>query len=259
MISLIGKSAGIRSKLLAANTRLENAYVLVRPDSPVRTLGELRGKRAGYSKGNFIQLQTIRMLGTVGLTEQDLRSVNVNWVTGQAALLSGDIDALVGGSEALNLKGKGAARIIYGTQGQPPRLTGQAGLLVSEDFVEKYPELTKRVLKVLVQGAYWASQDGNREAAYAIWADGHRTVETLREDYGDRPLADRVSPLLDPFFVAQYKDTQKIIGGLGLLRGGAVDIDGWFDGSYLAAALRELGLQNYWVPLDADGARPARK
>ena len=226
------------------------------PDSAIKTLADLRGKRVAYFKGNYIQLQAIRILGTVGLTEQDVKGVNLNSATGQAALLSGDIDALFGGSESLSLKEKGAARIIYSTQGQSARLTAQTGLLVSEDFAKKYPDLTKRVLKVLLLGAKWVSQDANREAAYAIWsADGHRNIETLRADYGDRPLADRASPLLDPYFVAQYKDTQRIIGALGLLRGGNVDIADWFDSSYLTSALEELGLQNYWVPLDADGVR----
>lgn len=255
MISLIGKSSGIKSKLITAGSRLENAYLLVRPDSPIKSIEDLRGKKIAYFKGNYIQLQVIRILANAGMTEKDIRNVSLLGAPATNALLNGNIDAIFSGSESLESQDKGLTKVIYSTRGGSARLTAQAGLLVSEDFAERYPRITERVVKVLVRAARWASDEANREEVFAIWAKGGRSPETLRADYEGRPLADRLSPLLDPFFVAQYEDTQKLVGELGLLRGGPVDIDQWFDRRYLDAALKELDLENYWVPLDADGKR----
>lgn len=255
MISIIGKSSGIKSRLIAPGSRLENAYLLVKPDSPIKTIEDLRGKKVAYFKGNYIQLQVIRILGTAGMTEKDIRNVSLLGAAATNALLNDNIDAIFAGSESLESEDKGLTKVIYSTRGGPARLTAQSGLLVSEDFATRYPQITERVVKVLVRAARWASEEQNRDEVFAIWAKGGRSIETLRADYEGRPLADRLSPLIDPFFVAQYEDTQKLVGELGLLRGGPVDINQWFDRRFLDAALVELNAQNYWVPLDANGQR----
>lgn len=255
LISIIGKSSGIQSKLILPSGKLENAYLLVPPNSPIKSVQDLHGKRVAFFKGNYIHLQVLRILAANNMAEKDIKAINLGYATAAAALVAGDIDALFGGSETLNLRDRGAAKIIYTTHGQPARQTAQAGILVREAFANQYPETTARYVKAMVKTAYWASQEANRDAVYKIWAKGHRTYPQLKEDYGDRPLSDRLSPLLDPFFVAQYKDTQELAGKLGLLRGPAFSIDQWFDARYLDAALKELKLEHYWVPLDVNGKR----
>lgn len=256
MISLVGRSAGIRSRLVLPAGRLENAYLLVRPDSPIRSLKDLKGKKVAYFKGNYIQLQVIRILASQGMGEKDIRNVSLLGAQAANALKNGDIDAIFGGSESLVAVDRGLARIVYSTQNGPARFTAQAGLLVNEDFARRYPQLVARVVKVVVQASQWASQEANREAVFQILSTGGRPVPVLRRDYAGRPLADRFSPLLDPFFLAQYKDTQALVAKLGMLRGPPVDIDTWFDRRYLDAALRQLHLEHAWVPLDANGERP---
>lgn len=255
MISLIGRSAGIHSRLILPAGRLENAYLLVRPDSDIRSVHDLRGKKVAYFKGNYIQLQVIRILASEGLGEKDIRNVSLFGAQAANALRNGDIDAIFGGSDALPAVDKGLARIVYSTQSAPARFTAQAGLLVNEDFAQRYPQITARVVKVIVRAADWASDDAHREEVFALLAQGGRPVDVLRRDYVGRPLADRFSPLLDPFFVTQYQDTQALIGRLGMLRGAPVDVNTWFDRRYLDQALEQLRLQNRWVPLDANGKR----
>lgn len=255
MISLIGRSSGIKSRLLIPGSRLENAYLLVAPNSPIKSVKDLSGKKVAYFKGNYIQLQVIRILATEGMTEKDIRNVSLIGAAATQALLSGNVDAIFAGAESLESQEKGLTKIVYSTRDQPARLTAQSGILVREDFAQRYPDITRRVVKVLVKAAHWASDPANKDELFAIWSKGGRSLQTLEHDYAGRPIADRVSPLLDPFFVAQYEDTQKLINDLGLLRGGTFDIAQWFDPQYLNAALRELGLEQYWVPLDADGQR----
>ncbi|WP_437883832.1 ABC transporter substrate-binding protein [Pseudomonas sp. LRF_L74] len=255
MISIIGRSSGIKSRLLMPGSRLENAYLLVAPDSPIKSVSDLRGKRVAYFKGNYIQLQVIRILATEGMTEKDIRNVSLLGAAATNALRNGNVDAIFAGSEGLESEAKGLTKVVYSTQGASPRLTAQSGILVREDFVQRYPQITQRVVNVLVKAAHWASEPANKDDVFALWAKGGRSLETLQRDYGDRPLAERVSPLIDPFFVAQYADTQRLVNQLGLLRGGTFDIQQWFDPQYLNNALKAQGLEHYWTPLDANGKR----
>lgn len=255
MISLIGRSSGIKSRLLIPGSRLENAYLLVAPGSAIHSVKDLRGKKVAYFKGNYIQLQVIRILATEGMTEQDIRNVSLVGAAATHALLSGNVDAIFAGAESLESQDKGLTQVVYSTQGKPARLTAQSGILVREDFAQRYPDITRRVVKVLVKAAHWASEPANKDELFAIWAKGGRSLQTLEQDYAGRPIADRVSPLLDPFFVAQYQDTEHLVDTLGLLRGGTFDVQQWFAPRYLDAALKELGLEHYWVPLGADGQR----
>lgn len=255
MISIIGKSSGIKTRLLMPGSRLENAYLLVAPGSPIKSVNDLRGKKVAYFKGNYIQLQVIRILATQGMSEKDIRNVSLLGAAATNALLNGNIDAIFAGAESLESQNKGLTQVIYGTQGGSARLTAQSGILVREEFAQRYPDITRRVVKVLVKAAHWASDPANKDEVFAIWAKGGRSLATLEKDYSDRPIADRVSPLLDPFYVAQYQDTQKLVGELGLLRGAEFDIQQWFDPQPLEAALKELGLEHYWVALDANGQR----
>ena len=255
MISIIGRSSGIKSRLLIPGSRLENAYLLVAPDSPIKSVSDLRGKKVAYFKGNYIQLQVIRILASQGMSEKDIRNVSLLGAAATNALRSGNIDAIFAGAESLESQSKGLTNVIYSTQGGSARLTAQSGILVREDFAQRYPEITRRVVKVLVKAAHWASDPANKDQLFAIWAKGGRSLATLEQDYSGRPIADRVSPLLDPFYVTQYQDTQKLVGELGLLRGAEFDVEQWFDPQPLQAALKELGLEHYWVPLDANGQR----
>lgn len=255
MISLIGRSSGIKSRLILPSGKMENAYLLVRPGSDIKGLQDLRGKKVAYFKGNYIQLQVIRILATEGMSEKDIRNVSLRGAPATTALLNGNIDAIFGGPESLEGVVRGLTQVVYSTQGKTARLSAQSGLLVREDFAERYPQLTQRIVNVLVRAANWASDEANREEVLTLWATGDRSLETLRQNYSDRPLADRLSPLFDPFFVGQYQDTQALVGELGLLRGQAVDIEQWIDSRYLDTALREQGLQQRWQPLDADGKR----
>lgn len=255
MISLIGKSSGIKSRLILPSGRLENAYLLVKPDSPIHSIADLRGKKVAYFKGNYIQLQVIRILADSSLKESDIQNISLLGPPAGNALLNGSVDAVFSGSEGLALVDKGQARIAYSTIGQSARLTAQAGLLVREDFEQAHPELVQRLVDVLVRTAVWASDERNRGEVLDILSKGGRSVQSLQRDYDGRPLGDRFSPLLDPFFVAQYENTQQLVQQLGLLRGPPADIRQWFEWRYLDAALKTQQLQHAFVPLDADGRR----
>lgn len=69
--------------------------VLALDGGPVKTLADLKGRKIGYSVGGFEQAVLGAMLGTVGLTGDDVELINVNFAL-SPALLSKRVAAVVG-------------------------------------------------------------------------------------------------------------------------------------------------------------------
>jgi sulfonate transport system substrate-binding protein len=250
--AIIGRSVGINSRVIMVTGRRSNNYVAVKPNAGINSVADLRGKRVGFHKGTATQLAVNRMLSVHGLSEKDIRAVNLEPATAQAAFESGDLDAIVYTVQLLALRDKGTARILY-TSKEDPAVSGAGHVLVNEPFAKKYPDITRRVVKALVKSAHWASDERNREDVFKIWgAAGSTTPAMYREDYQGAPLAHRLSPLLDAYIVAGDKRAVADASRFKLIRK-QFDVSAWFDSSYLDAALRELKLENYWPRLDAQG------
>jgi sulfonate transport system substrate-binding protein len=251
--SIIGKAAGLKTRLILATGVRGHIYLAVPPGSPIRSVKELRGKRVAIFKGTNAQLPIDRLLEANGLSEKDLKVVNLDTATAQAALTTRDIDAIFGSFELLKLRDKGAAKIIYSSKGDSPVFTRQGHMLVTDDFATRYPDLTRRFVKAVVKTAHWSSDDANRNEVFRLWArPGTAKLEHWQEDYAGQPLRVRLSPLFDPFLTARYKDAVEHAHQFRLIRT-KFDVDKWIDRSFLTASLKELKLDSYW-PVNAANA-----
>lgn len=70
--------------------------LIVRADGPVKSLADLKGRKIGYSVSGFEDAMLGGILKSAGLTLADVELVNVSFAL-SAALLSGQVDAVVGG------------------------------------------------------------------------------------------------------------------------------------------------------------------
>jgi sulfonate transport system substrate-binding protein len=250
--AVIAKAAGLKTRLVAASTKLQSIYIAVPTDSPVKTIEDLRGKRVAIFKGTNLQLPAYRLLEQHGLAEKDIKAINLDFAAALAALTTGDIDAAIGFLELFKLRDQKKIRVIYSSANDSPIYTRQAHLLVTDAFAQKYPDATRRVVKGLVKAARWGSDEANRAEVYRTWAlMGIPEAHWIEEEAG-RSLRDRLSPIMDAFFVARYKDVVAQSQRLRLSRG-TFDVERWVDRSFLDAALRELKLEGYWRQFDADG------
>lgn len=251
--SIIGRAAGLKTKLIFATGVRANLYLATPPDSPIRSIKDLRGKRVAIFKGTNAQLPINRLLAAHGLTERDLKAVNLDTATAQAALTTKDVDAVFGSYELLKLRDKGVARIAYTSKGDSPIFTRQSHVLVTEEFAAKHPVHTLRFVKAALKVARWSSEEANRDEVFRIWARANTaSFEHWKEDYDGQPLRVRLSPLFDPFLTQRYKDAVDHAYQFKLIRS-RFDADKWIDRSFLNAALKELKLENYWPVHQADG------
>jgi sulfonate transport system substrate-binding protein len=253
LIALLARGSGTDTRMILPISRLENAYLVVPLNSPIHSLADIRGKRIAYMRGAYIHIQTLRILTDHGLTERDIRPVNLDPASAATVLASGGIDGtFVGTYIALPMRDRKIGTIIYDTH-HAPRETAQTGLITRQSFIDQYPQTTQRVVNALVRAARWASDPANRDELISLWVYGtDRSLAEAREDLGDGPLLRHTSPLIDEFIVSQYRNTQEHALAAGLLRK-PVDIDRWIDRRFLDEALREERLTSFWPALDATG------
>ncbi len=97
--------------------------VMALEDGPVKSLGDLRAKKIGYSVSGFEDAVLGAMLGSAGLKIGDVQLINVNFAL-TSALVSGQVDAVVGGyrnfeATELELAGK-KARVFFAEENGVP-------------------------------------------------------------------------------------------------------------------------------------------
>jgi sulfonate transport system substrate-binding protein len=254
--SVIGRAGGLKTKLLAAAGTRGNIYVAVPADSAITSLEGLKGKKVAVFKGTAIQLAANRILEGHGLSERDMRVINMDIATSKAALLTKDVDAAFGSYDLLQLRDQGTAKIIYITQGDSPTYRAVTALVGVEEFIYKYPDITRRVVKNLVAAAQWIGQnEANPAPLFQLWTKSGVPFNNFKEDQdGDTAASLKVksSPLFDEYVVGRYKAAVADSKKYGLLRT-PFDVESWIDQSFLRAALKELNLEHYWAEYDAAG------
>jgi len=255
--SIIGHSGGLKTRVLAATGIRSTTYIFVPTGSPIQSVKDLKGKKVALFKGTNIQLTANKILEKFGLKESDIRAINMDTATAKAAMATGDIEAAFGWTEYLSLRDQGLARVLYASDAKDVQSYRHASFIGSEEFIRKYPEITKRVVKTLVLAAKWQSdQDANPAPAYQLWTRSGVTFANFKEDLGQFSLKVLSSPLIDEYLVTQYNKKIEEAKRFGLIRE-TFRFEDWVEPQFLEQALKELNLQEYWVPYAADGTPKA--
>ena len=249
---VIARANGLKTRQLTAGGAHAPMYLAVPPDSDIRAIKDLRGRKVAIFRGTNNHLAAVKVLAANGLTERDFQGINMDEASANAALATRNIDAAFGNYGLLLLTEQGLAKIAYTTKGDDPAFERQSTLIAADSFVTKYPDLTQRVVTAVVKAAHWSSQEENREALFDIWARSGRPAAVYRDDFAGQPLKYRNSPLIDDYLVAAYRVQAQQAREHGLIRRD-VSVDGWFEPQFLTAALKQLGLEQFWTRYGADG------
>ncbi|GAA5786954.1 ABC transporter substrate-binding protein [Chitiniphilus shinanonensis] len=242
--AIVSRSVGVDTRAILGSARAD-VYVVARPGAGIRGIADLRGKRVAYHKGTATQLAAARLFAAHGLSEKDVRVINMEPGTAKAALLSGDVDAIFGSLELVNFRDSGRAVLVYSSRTEAGPI-GQGFVLVNQQFARQHPQATTRVVKALLRAAQWSSDPAHRDEVFKLWASAGAVPEaTYRREYQGIALADRFSPLLDAGLAQRTRQAATVALQHRLIRK-PIDVESWFDRRYLDAALRELGLVGYW-------------
>jgi len=143
--ALLGKIGGNPIKSIYVFSRPEWTALVTRKDTSINKIEDLKGKRVAVTRGTDPHIFLVRALQSVGLSEKDIVPVLLQHPDGKTALIRGDVDAWAGLDPMMAAaQVEDGARLFYRNKD-----ANTYGILnASEDFLNKYPDLTKRVLAV---------------------------------------------------------------------------------------------------------------
>ena len=249
---VVGRSTGLKHKIIASSSRLATGYFIVPSGSAAKTVADLKGKKIATFKGTAGQTQLIRWFRRNGLDEKDFRVISLNADDTKAALATGDIDGTAGVVQPFDLEARGVARTL--AKSADPDISTPGTVWVGEEFEQRYPHIVQRVVTRLVKVAEWGTKEENRDRQFNLWARaGSDPFSNYKTDW--TPVTDlrtRVNPLLDEYYRAALQRAIGEIKEFKLIRR-EVSLDGWLEPKYLDHALKELKLENYWPQFDAKG------
>ncbi|WP_189462021.1 ABC transporter substrate-binding protein [Jeongeupia chitinilytica] len=251
LAAITGKAGGLNTRILLGDSRLAPSYLVVPAKSKAASLEDLKGRKFALFKGTTQQLTFNRIAAQRGLAERDFKTINMDGATTLAALAAGDIDGVYLPVNALQLQERGVVRVIEDTR-RDPLVAAHTHLLVDAAFEQRHPQLVQKLVSALVANAAWTSDEANRQQVFTGWARAGVPVSAWQRDYQPDALKQRLTPLLDPFFYAHYRDAVRFARQFGLIRKD-VDVDAWIAPQYLREALKAQKLERYWTPLAADG------
>lgn len=128
--------------------------VIVKKDSPIKNLAELKGKRVAIQKGTALHYLILKVLEKAGLTLNDIQPVYLSIPESQVAFEGGKIDALPIGDPFLAQKelAKEIRVIVRGNEVAPQR----AFYIATRNFAENHPDLVQVILEEQKKVEEWA-------------------------------------------------------------------------------------------------------
>jgi len=235
--ALLARTNGVPQKTVYVFSKPEWTALVVRGDSAVASVGDLKGKKIAVTRGTDPFFFLLRSLKDAGLSQSDVEIVNLQHADGRAALIRGDVDAWSGlDPHMASAQLTDGAKLIH----RNIDFNSFGVLNVREEFAKNYPEYVKKVLVAYERARKWILE--NPDAAAQILAEeGKIDLAVAKLQITERTVLDKdtgvpgaalqaalgaIVPILkDEKLVAADKDPEKALAEL-------------IDGSFAAAAIK---------------------
>ena len=168
--------------------------LLVRADSPIRTIADLRGRRLAYTRGSSAHVSADSLLSTAGLSLDDVTSVNLGPADGAPALQRGDVDAWFTWDPfyATTQRAGDVRAVATGEQGR----RSYQFYLADRSTAEGKPEMIRALLNHLRSEGRWAEANDAAVADMMARATGvDRAIQQVvaeRQDYAIGPITPQI-------------------------------------------------------------------
>jgi sulfonate transport system substrate-binding protein len=143
--ALMGRVNGGEFKTVYVFSKPEWTALLVKKDSAIKSVADLKDKRVAAARGTDPHIFLIRALKANNLTTKDVKLVLMQHKDGQAAVEAGEVDAWMGLDPLMaQSELKGGTKLLYRNADY-----NTFGVLnVRDEFANANPALVSRVLKV---------------------------------------------------------------------------------------------------------------
>jgi sulfonate transport system substrate-binding protein len=166
--------------------------IIVKPDSPIRTLADLKGKRIAFTKGSSANNLTVVAVEKGGLAFTDITPVHLSPADAAAAFARDSVDAWTIWDPYLAIAELRHHPHIL-VRGQDI-LTSNTFVLANRDFAARAPGIIVDAIDCLAQAAHWA--EANRD----------KVAQTLAEATGVDPAAQAIAAERARFAVLPLSD-----------------------------------------------------
>ncbi len=228
--AISGISSGYGYKIIGRNCDTETMYPLV-VSKNITGVDDLKGAKIAVSVGTSAHYLMLSYLDSMGLSENDIELVNTSDTV--TLLASGEVDGAADQLAKFNsmLEAGDVYVIADGTASHTCQISAFVG---RDEFCEKYPEITAKVLRAVQRVDDWmAASEANQEEAFQLLSNiTQREVTWFSTMYGGSNfginLTDQDLRVLDEV-LAFMKEND-------LLSNPDIEMDGVLDLSYLQLA-----------------------
>ncbi|RKJ94246.1 aliphatic sulfonate ABC transporter substrate-binding protein [Alicycliphilus denitrificans] len=194
-VPVFAQAAGAKLTFVAQEAPSPSAQaILVRADSPLRSVADLKGRKVGFAKAAGAHYLLIAALDKAGLSFADIQGAYLTPADGRAAFERGAIDAWVVWDLFLSAAQRQAgARVLADGTGIA---SYQRYYLASTRYAQARPDVLRTIYAELEKTGRWVKQHP-REAAQLlapVWGLDAATIEqaNARRSYAVRPVVPEV-------------------------------------------------------------------
>ncbi|TBW36261.1 aliphatic sulfonate ABC transporter substrate-binding protein [Siculibacillus lacustris] len=223
--ALIGRSAGLQTRAVGiASSGWNSVSLLVRSDSPIHSVAELKGKKVATQKGTTIHQFLITALAEAGIGAQDFDFVNLPMGDLGNVLVKGDVDASAVGEPILTaLEQRGGVRLLRDGKGAKNSIVP---FVVREAYASGHRAEIGAVLRADRRAAAFLAE--NRDQAIGILkAEINQPVAVIAGSVAKFDY----DPALRPEYLPELKKTEAFLRSQGLTRA-AVDVEAFLDDGF---------------------------
>jgi NitT/TauT family transport system substrate-binding protein len=221
---------GAPIKIIAVGPQnLGGVAILVRKDSSINSLADLRGKRAAVWKGSWSQQLLLTALDKAGVPRDSVDLRYLSALDASHALDGGSVDVIATWEPYVTQQERQGARVLATAEGLIP---AQSFIAANAKAVDAKRTQISDFLQRLKKARDWTLQSPANTAAYAdAWAKRTRADGEIARDWFARARTS-VEPL-NPQVTVEAQKTVDFFAGLGLIK--SYPAASLFDNSFAAS------------------------
>ncbi len=182
-----------------SGSRHENGRLVVKDDSPIVSVADLKGRRVALGHGSWQTTLLLFALDEAGLSWKDIVPVDAGVDAGEL-FLNGEVDAWVGSYPSLSkVEEQAPVRELVATDGL---FSHRSLWFTRRDFADRHPERLAAIVAALQESDAWI-QENYREAAELFAADDGGDVEHWENALRKRPFG--LHPVTEEFVAEQQR------------------------------------------------------
>ena len=178
-VPLFAQAAGARLAYIAEEAASPSAQaILVGPESPIRTLADLKGKKVAVTKGAGSHFLLLAALAKSGLNFKDISPAYLTPADGRAAFIGGNVDAWVAWDPFLtSAQRQSNARVL--SDGSNGLASYKRYYLSSAAFADRRGDVLNIIFGKLDETGQWVKAHPKDAAALlaGLWGIDAATVE----------------------------------------------------------------------------------